>query len=201
MEKLKGYNTIYLKEKWVKETGRELSEEDWEKVNEEQWKTCSLSWREYGWKNVVRYIITLAQQKWQDTRCWRFCGENKANHFHIFWDCPCIVPFWQEVNKNMEKILKLQLPFTFEVLYLGKEIQQVTRPGEKYLFRIMLVSAKKAITRKWLNKDVPGINEWIEVMLDVYRLEKLTFLTRFKTDLFKNYWKGGVDFVSVLEIL
>lgn len=40
----------------------------------------------------------------------------------------------------------------------------------------MLVSAKnKAITRKCLSKDVPGIYEWIEVMLDVCRMEKQAF--------------------------
>ncbi len=160
VENLKSNNTTYIKEKWGKEAGRILSEEEWEKINEGLWKTtCSLSWREYGWKNVVRYFITPAQQKSRDTRCWRLCGENKANHFHIFWGYPCIIPYWQELKKNMEKILKVQLPFTFEVLYLGKEIQEVKRPGGKYLFRIMLVSAKKAITRKWLKTDAPNIED------------------------------------------
>ena len=105
-------------------------------VNERQWKTtCSLSWREYGWKNIVRYFITPAQQKSRDTRCWRLCGENEANHFHIFWRCPCILPYWQELQKSMEKILKVHIPLTFEVLYLGKK-----EPGDYKVRRKILIS-------------------------------------------------------------
>lgn len=43
VENLKGNNTTYIKENWGNEAGRELSEEEREKVNEGQWKTtCSL---------------------------------------------------------------------------------------------------------------------------------------------------------------
>ena len=99
------------------------------------------------------------------------------------------------IKKNMEKMMKLQLPFTSEVLYLGKETQEVTRSGGKYLFQILLVSAKKANTRKWLNKDAPSVDNRIEVMLSIYRMKKLTFLMRFKADTFINYWENWVDFV------
>ena len=196
VERLKGNNMTYIKEKGGKEAGWQLSEEEWDKVNEGQWKTtCSLSCREYGWKNIVRYFITPTQQKSQDTRRWRLCGENKANHFHIFWGCPCIIPFWQELKKSMETILKVQIPLSFEVLYLGKENQEI-----KYIFRIMVVVAKKAITRKWLKKDPPKIEDWVDVMLDIYRMEKLTFSARLKSETFKNYWENWIDFVSPLRV-
>lgn len=98
-----------------------LSVDEWEEINEQQWKTtCSLSWREYGWKNITRYFITPAQKKYQDTRCWRLCGANKADHFHVFWGCPLISLYWQELKKRMDKILRVEFPLTFEVLYLGK---------------------------------------------------------------------------------
>ncbi len=29
-----------------------------------------------------------------DTKCWRQCGFLEANHWHIFWECPVIKPFW-----------------------------------------------------------------------------------------------------------
>ena len=63
----------------------------------------------------------------------------------------------------------------------------------------MLVAAKKAITRKWLKTDTPNIEDWIEVMLNIYRMEKLTFLSRLKTDTFNNYWENWVDFMSTLR--
>jgi len=47
-----------------------VSEEEWEEINEQQWKTTgSLSWREYGWQNIARYFITPAQQKSSGENC------------------------------------------------------------------------------------------------------------------------------------
>ena len=86
----------------------------------------------------------------------------------------------------MEKILKVKIPFSFEVLYLGKENQEITRSGDKYIYRIMLVAAKKAITKKWFKTDAPNREDWVEV-------------TRLKTETFKNYWENWVNFVSPLR--
>ena len=200
VEKLKGNNTAYIKEKWEKEAGRMLSEEEWENISEQQWKTtCSLSWREYSWKNIVRYFITPIQRKSQGTRCWRLCGENKANHFHIFWECPSIIPFWQGLKNCMENILKIELPFTFDILYLGKRNQGITNPGDKYIFRIMLVAGKKAITRRWMKTDAPKMEDWFDVMHNIYMMERLTFSARLESDKFKNFWKNWVDFVLPLR--
>lgn len=99
----------------------------------------------------------------------------------------------------MEKIMKVKIPFSFEVLYLGMENQEITRSGDKYIFRIMLVAAKKAITKKGLKADAPNREDWVEVMFNIYRMEKLTFSTRLKTETFKNYWENWVNFVSPLR--
>ena len=58
----------------------------------------------------------------------------------------------------------------------------------------MLVAAKKAITRKWLKTDAPKMEDWVEKMLNIYRMEKLIFSTRLKTETF--YWEIWVKFVS-----
>ena len=150
-------------------------------------------------KNIVRYFITPAQQKSRDTRCWRLCGENKAGHFHIFWGCPCILPYWQELQRSMENTLKVHIPLKFEALYLGKDNPEITGSGGKYIFRIIQVAAKKAITRKWLKTDPPKMEDWVEKMLNIYRKEKLTFSTRLKTETFKNSWGNWVNFVSPLR--
>lgn len=99
----------------------------------------------------------------------------------------------------MEKILKIECPFTFDIFYLGKRNQGTTIPGEKYIFRIMLVAGKKAITRRWLKTDAPKMEDWIEVMHNIYMMERLTFSARLESDKFKNFCKNWVDFASPLR--
>ena len=45
---------------------------------------------------------------------------------------------------------------------------------EWYIFRIMLVASKKAITRKWLKTEAPKREDWVEVMHNIYMMESLT---------------------------
>lgn len=28
------------------------------------------------------------------------CGCQEADHWHVFWDCPVIKPFWAEIHKT-----------------------------------------------------------------------------------------------------
>ena len=54
-----GNSTIYIKEKWEKELGIEITEEDWYNVCKVQYSaTCSRVWREFVWKSIVRFFIT-----------------------------------------------------------------------------------------------------------------------------------------------
>ncbi len=46
--------------------------------------------REFGWKSLIWYFITPAQKSHYGNNlsvCWRKCGNQNANHYHIFWDC------------------------------------------------------------------------------------------------------------------
>ncbi len=77
VESPKGNDELCIKEKWETEANIVISLEECEKINEQLWKTtCSLSWREYGWKNVIRFFKTLAQKKY-DTKRWSLWGKTK----------------------------------------------------------------------------------------------------------------------------
>lgn len=75
-------------------------------------------------------------------RCWRQCGELVADHFHIFWGCPAIQPYWSEI---------------VEVITQG--------------------AGKKAVTRKWLMKELPVQTEWEEKVQEIYKMENSLFLS------------------------
>lgn len=65
--------------------------------------------------------------------------------------------------------------------------------------RIMLIASKKAIRRKWLKTEVPKVEDWIDVMHDIYKMEMLTFSVRLESDKFKRIWENWVKFISSIR--
>lgn len=53
-------NTLYVKDKWERESGIGISVGEWGNI----WSTSSsMSWREHGWKNIIRYFKTPYQER------------------------------------------------------------------------------------------------------------------------------------------
>ena len=110
---------------------------------------------------VTRFFRTPAQKTnySNQTACWRSCGNTLANHFHIFWSCPSVGPFWREILRVLEAVFKRKMFLNFKVLYLCDLDGLDYTKQDKYLLRVLLVGCKKALTRKWLKKDKPTIKE------------------------------------------
>ena len=192
-------NTLYIKEKWEKEGGLPISEEDWECLCRLQWgTTCSNTWREYSWKNLSRFFITPVQQRTQipSTACWRACGANEANHFHVFWDCPVLTSYWQEIHSHLEATFKVIIPCRFDTLYIGNISFDSWDYRDKKLLLILLVASKKAISRRWLKQDSPTIGEWLDVVHDIYKMEKLSYSLKIQTDKFSRIWSKWTGYVE-----
>lgn len=46
-------------------------------------------------------------------RCWRGCG-HRGTLLHIWWTCPIIKPFWEDIKEQIKTILGLEVPFSPE---------------------------------------------------------------------------------------
>lgn len=147
----------------------------------------------------MRYFRTPAQTKYRDTSCWRGCGEKSANHVHIFWICPSFVKYWMELKQCMDKMLRINLPFTFDTFYLGRLDMQGKKNLNCKMFQIMLLAGKKGITRKWQKVEAPRKENWVDVMHDIYIMEKLTSTCRFEMDKFERLWNGFLKFIRPIR--
>ncbi len=175
----------------------QISEETWLEICETQATTAnSRSLREFGRKNVVRFFITpkiTALQTGSQSRglCWRQCGTSMANHFHVFWACPKIQSFWREVSTEKNKIIGVDLGFSFINLYLGKTPETVQHKN-KYLLKILLASSRKAITRKWLQPDAPTLAQWHGIIQEIYCMERLTFVLKLQFEKCTERWEKWI---------
>lgn len=198
LSKANNNNTHYSKNKWESESGIEISEEAWDNIWSFQWSTSSsLDWREHCWKNIIRFFKTPHQERYKDATmpCWRQCGPATANHFHIFWACPKLKIFWRDIQVSLNEIFNTQIPLSFEVLYLGHAPFLQCRREVK-LLQILLVASKKAVTRRWLSPTPPNLNDWIGIILEIYRMEKLTYQIRLKKDKFYQIWNSWITFIA-----
>ena len=194
-------NTIYIKEKWEREAGIELSGDTWTEIWNFQWTTSnSMDWREHCWKNIVRFFRTPYQEKYKGANipCWRQCGSTVANHHHIFWECPKLSVFWKDVQKSLGSVFNSQIPLNFESLYLGN-ISFLELRRDIKLMQILLVASKKAITRRWLSPIPPTLEDWFGIVLEIFRLEKLTYLLRTQKEKFYQIWNSWIIFITPMR--
>ena len=59
---------------------------------------------------------------------------------------------------------------------------------KKKLMAILLVASKKSVSRKWLKIEPPTIDEWIEVVYEIYAMEKISFSLKVENETFYNIW-------------
>ena len=188
----KNNSTIYVKNKWEKELDEDIPEEVWDDMWEKhQTTTQSKDWREFTWKNQIRYFITPQiknKQLRSQQPCWRKCNHMNPNHTHVFWNCVKVQPFWQIIRTAINEVIGYEIPCTCLVLYLGY-IEKSVHSRDQYLVKIMLAAGKKAITKNWLKEDIPDYNQWRTIMDNIENMERLTFRIRIREDLYEKRWE------------
>ncbi|XP_076740712.1 4-hydroxy-2-oxoglutarate aldolase, mitochondrial isoform X1 [Maylandia zebra] len=156
------HSTDYVKMLWEKEGGMCISREEWTQMWEWQWRsTSSKSWREFGWKTLIRFFITPCQKAHYDGNppvCWRNCGYQGAHHTHIMWDCPVLRTYWKDIHGAIGGVCAL-------ANVLGQELCELERLcvsgrwEEARVLQQRLIEPNAAVTRKL---GVPALKQAME---------------------------------------
>ncbi len=99
----------------------------------------------------------------------------------------------------MQKVFQTVIPFEFVSLYLGVLPSENVSSNDKYLFQILSAAARKAMTRKWLKLGKPTVEEWFEVIYNIFTMERITFAIRLQRVLFLKRWERWIKYVTPLR--
>ena len=185
-------DTLHIKHQWELEMNVIITDESWRKMSSQCHKGInSQNWREFDWKTKFRFFLTPLRtftiKNTPTNTCWRKCNM-VGDHTHIFWDCPKIKRFWENIKKISEDTLRIDLPMEPQVFILDLYPSDALSADQRYLLHILLMTARKTITMNWLKPQPPTVDQWTQKLKSVYLMEYLTAQLQLKTDLFTRRW-------------
>lgn len=120
--------------------------------------------------------------------CWRNCGK-KATMIHIWWDCPKIRVFWQEVIRSIKEITGEKI----EDNKLTCLFHDTNSPIKQYMKNVtskLLNAAKGLIPKNWLKSKSPDLREWFKQVDHYPKMELLSCKNKGQLDNCDSVWNG-----------
>ena len=61
------------------------------------------------------------------------------------------------------------------------------------------MACKKSITKKWLKKETPSVDEWIDIVHSIFVMEIISFNLRPQKEVFIENWQKWIAYVSPIR--
>lgn len=148
--------------KWEEELQQSFSRSDWLAASRSTTKLLRyINHKEISCKIHLRWYMTPARfhhiKPDASKFCWRLCGEF-GTQLHMWWKCPRIAVFWQEVAKLLSEVLKHKIILTPELAVLDIHFFSFPRPFRTVL-QHALVSERYVIAQNWNSPNPLRISE------------------------------------------
>ncbi len=95
------------------------------------------------------------------------------------------------------QITKLKTPCLPKFCMLGIYPSEfINKKSDHTLIDLCLLQAKRAIAIGWENVNKPSINQYIQDLSTCVAMEKLTYITKRKLEVFDNIWGSFMEFLN-----
>ena len=74
------------------------------------------------------------------------------------------------------------------------------RNNDIKLVQILLAGSKKLITRNWLKPHLPTIDEWIDMIYEIYVTERLSYSLKVQKDRFYIIWSKWTEYIKPIRM-
>ena len=90
---------------------------------------------------------------------------------------------------KVDEILGHGFPRDPQVVYLGLITEENVHRTDWFLFKVLTIAGRKAITRNWLECEPPGVKDWMTIVREIFSMEKMTAILRTRADIHDNRWR------------
>ena len=103
------------------------------------------------------------------------CSQQAVGTFiHMFWECPPVDTFWQQVSVKLSEMFSVTIPKTVSALLLNSLPQWPTPVYSNRILLAGLTAAKRLIASRWKHPEKLTITSWMLAYLDIILLEQST---------------------------
>lgn len=131
----------------------------------------------------------------QSDRVLEMLRKQRGESLSYILELPCCDP----IHQILETVFSTKITLCFSLLYLVDLGELEWRNKDKYLLRILLVACKKSITKKWLKREAPSVDEWIDIVHSIFVMERITFNLRTQKEVFIENWRKWITYVSTVR--
>lgn len=191
---------------WCADLEQEITESEWQIIctqSQRQTLNASLKLLQYKW--IMRLYITLEVLHHFNVNipdvCVK-CETYKGTLVHCLWTCSKLQEFWREVLHILSSLIEVDLPVCPKLCILGffpKDFK-LSKPVRKMVI-LCLLQARRTVTNSWKSILKPSVECWLENVVQVLPLEKITYSSRGKYSLFEEIRSSFLDFVRSPQFL
>lgn len=151
---------------------------------------------EMNYKFLVRYYMTPERlhkiNQAETSMCWRNCRQ-KATMLHIWWDCPKISTYWQDIIISIKEITDETIENN-RMICLFHDTNSSSKQHTEKIMSKLLNAAKGVIPKNWLKSEGPDLRDWIKQVEYYHKMELLCCKDKEQIEMCKSVWAGWERF-------
>lgn len=126
--------------------------------------------------------------------CCNLCSlKAQGTYIHMFWDCPPVQTFWNNVASKHSGLTHETVPVTLCVLILDDlSVLNISKLKKRIVFA-GLTAAKKMIVTRWKPPHSLSTQSWVLSFLDVIYMELSTARINGANEATLNTWRSAAE--------